>query len=72
MTESLPILVENTVQIAWDVLERAGEIDDAGHASRFLLKTVADLVTNGERRRLVLINRAIDAYRDYRKSQLVA
>jgi len=72
MTEPLPVLVENAVQIAWDVLERSGEIDDAGHASRFLLKAVADLVTKGERRRLMLINRAIEAYRDYRKTQLVA
>lgn len=72
MTEPLPILVENAVQIAWDVLERSGEIDHAGDASRFLLRTVADLVTKGERRRLMLVNRAIDAYRNNRKTRLVA
>ena len=72
MVQLLPILVENAVQNAWDVLERAGEIDDPGDASRFLLKTVADLVTKGERRRLILVNRAIDAYRRRRQAKLVA
>ena len=64
--------MENAVQIAWDVWEWSGEIDDPGDARRFLLKTVADLVTKGERRRLMLVNRAIDAYRHRRKSKLVA
>jgi hypothetical protein len=72
MTHLLPIFVENAVQIAWDVLERSGEIDDPGEASRFLLKTVADLVAKGERRRLMLVNRAIDGYRQSKKSKLVA
>jgi hypothetical protein len=67
MSEPLPILIENAVQIAWDVLERSGEIADPHDASWFLVKTVAELATKGERRRLVLINRAIDAYRRHRQ-----
>ena len=66
MTEPLPIVVENAVQIAWSVLERSGEIADAGEASRFLLRTVGELVRKGEHRKLVLVNRAIDAYRRHR------
>jgi hypothetical protein len=57
------ILIENSVQIAWDFLERSGEIDDPDEASRFLVQAVGELVLRGERRRLMLSNRAIDAYR---------
>ena len=68
MNEPLPILVENAVQIAWDVLERSGEITDSRDASYHLIKTVAELARKGERRRLMLINRAIDAYRKHRRA----
>lgn len=57
------ILIESSVQIAWDFLERSGEIDDPVEAGRFLLEAVGDLARKGERRRLLLSNRAIDAYR---------
>jgi hypothetical protein len=40
MTEPLPILIENSVQIAWDYLERAGEITQPGKASNFVLKEI--------------------------------
>jgi len=49
--------------MAWDYLEQSGQIFDAAEASRFLLKTVQEMVRQGERRKLVLTNRAIDAYR---------
>ena len=68
MSEPLPILVENVVQIAWDILERSGEIDDPYEASYFLAKTVARLARKGEQRRLMLINCAIDAYRQHRRA----
>ena len=68
MSEPLLILVENVVQIAWDVLERSDEITDPRDASYFLIKTVAELARRGERRRLMLINRAIDAYRKHRRA----
>ena len=37
MSEPLDILMDDSIQIAWDYLKRAGEIDDAAMASRLLL-----------------------------------
>jgi hypothetical protein len=65
MDEPLPILMENAIQIAWDYLERTGELGEPEIASRFLLDTVASMVRRGERRRLVLSNKAIDAYKRF-------
>ena len=62
MSEPLPILMENAIRIAWDYLEGTGQIDDAAFASRFLLNTVEEIVRKGERRRLVISNRAITAF----------
>ena len=66
MAEPLPILMENAVQIVWDYLGRSGELGDPEIASRFLLDTVESLVRRGERRRLLLSNKAIEAYRRFR------
>jgi hypothetical protein len=40
MAEPLPILMENAIQIAWDYLERTGELGEPEVASRILLDTV--------------------------------
>jgi hypothetical protein len=69
MAEPLPILVENAVQIAWDYLEATGEIEDGGVASRFLSETVEAMVRKGERRKLLLSNKAIDAYQRFKLTQ---
>ena len=61
MSENLSHLIEHSVQIAWDYLERTGQISDAAFASRFLSRTVEEMVRKGERRRLMLSNRAITA-----------
>jgi hypothetical protein len=53
--------MENSIRIAWDSLEFTGEIDDDAFASRFLMSTVEDMIGHGERRRLLLLNRAISA-----------
>ncbi len=71
MSEPLPWLIERSIQIAWDYLERAGEIADAAEASRFLQKAVDEMVMKGERRALMLANRAIEAYR-HRDLQLAS
>jgi hypothetical protein len=63
MSEPLPHLIEKSIQIAWDYLERTGEIEDESEANRFLMRSVDQMVMQGERRRLMLANRAIDAYR---------
>lgn len=65
MHEPLPILMENSIRIAWDYLERTGDLGDPEVASRFLLETVEQMVRKGERRRLLLSNNAIDAYRKF-------
>jgi hypothetical protein len=72
MEKPLPILVENCVQIAWDYLERSNEISDASFASRFLAKHIEALVRQGERRQLLLSNKAIIAYLQARESQKAA
>jgi len=51
MDQPLPILFENSIQIAWDYLERTGEIDDAFVASRFLSDTIGIMIRRGERRK---------------------
>jgi hypothetical protein len=66
MPEPLQILVERSIQIAWDYLERAGELGEPEVASRFLLDSVEEMVRHGERRQLVLSNKAIDAYKRFR------
>jgi hypothetical protein len=69
MKEPTPVLVKICVQIAWDYLERSGEIDHPFRASRFLELTIFTLVSQGERRRLMLTNKAIAAYRRLRQTQ---
>lgn len=65
MPEPLPILMENSIHIAWDYLERTGELGEPEEASRFLLDAVERMVRQGERRQLFLSNKAIDAYRQF-------
>ncbi|WP_312018193.1 hypothetical protein [Bradyrhizobium semiaridum] len=62
----MPVLVENAVQIAWDFLEGSGEIVDGYETSRFLVEYIGRLASGGERRKIMLANRAIDAYRKSR------
>jgi hypothetical protein len=72
MSEPLPILMENSVQIAWDYLERTGELGEPEVASRFLLDTIEVMVRRGERRRLILSNKAIDAYKQFKRQRRLA
>jgi hypothetical protein len=66
----LPILIENSLQIAWNYLERTGELGDPGVASRFLFDTIETMIRRGERRRLLLSNRAINDYKRFRAERL--
>jgi hypothetical protein len=72
MSERLPTLVENAVQIAWDYLEKTGQIDDPEITSWLLLDTIEHMVRCGERRRLALSNGAITAYERLRVEGLPA
>ncbi|WOH83312.1 hypothetical protein RX327_09320 [Bradyrhizobium sp. BEA-2-5] len=64
MGESVHILVEDAVQIAWDFLEASGEIIDGYETGRFLVNAVGRMALAGERRKIMLANRAIDACRN--------
>jgi hypothetical protein len=72
MSEHLPHLMEYAVQIAWDYLERTDQIADGAFASRFLMTTVEDMMRQGERRRLLLSNRAITTYERLKRRQKAA
>jgi len=62
MAQPLPTLIETSLQIAWDFLGGAGEISDQQQAAEFLLRNIQSQILSGERRTLMLSNRAITAY----------
>jgi hypothetical protein len=68
MNEAPPLLMEDSVQIAWDYLQQTGEIDDAPMAGKFLLDAVEQMIRTGERRRLMLSNNAIASYQRFKKA----
>jgi len=72
MSEPLPILVESSLQIAWDFLSGSGEIADPQQTAEFLLRNIRSQIFSGESRTLMLSNRAIDAYRQLPNLQLVS
>ena len=72
MTEPLPLLMENSIQIAWDYLEGTGELGDPEIAARFLTDAVETLIRRGETRKLMLANRAIDAYKRFKVERLLS
>lgn len=72
MTEPIPILMENALQIAWDYLEQTGQIEDPEFTTRFLLVAVEHLISRGERRQLALANLAIAAYERLDRTGLAA
>jgi hypothetical protein len=68
MSASLSQLLEDSFQIAWEYLERSGELGDAAAASRFLSDTIETMIRRGQRSRLALSNRAIAAYQRHRSA----
>ncbi len=68
---SLANLMEESLQIAWDYLERTGEIEDNWLASRYLGDAIELMIRQGQRSRLVLSNRAITAYLQFRDANIV-
>ena len=63
MTAHLPTLIESSLQIAWDYLDGIGELADQQQTAEFLLTNIQSQILRGERRTLVLSNRAIESYR---------
>jgi hypothetical protein len=70
MSISLFQLLEESFQIAWEYLERTGELGDAALASRFLSDSIEAMIRRGERSQLALSNRAISAYQRHRSSDV--
>jgi hypothetical protein len=68
MVVSLSQLLEDSFQIAWEYLERTGELGDDAAASRFLSDTIETMIRRGQRSRLALSSRAIRAYQRFRSS----
>jgi hypothetical protein len=68
MTISMSQLLEESFQIAWEYLERTGELGDGATASRFLSDAIETMIGQGQRSRLALCSRAISAYQRFRSS----
>jgi hypothetical protein len=66
-----PRLLAEAKQIAWEFLERSGEIDDSGEVDQFLTGKIEQMLGQGQRNRLVLSNRAIAAFREYRRTRTI-
>jgi hypothetical protein len=69
MTEPMPLLIDSSFEIAWDYLARTGELGDLMMASRFLIETIEVMVRRGERRPLMLANKAIATYQQSRRQE---
>jgi len=63
MIETPHDILEGSFRIAWDYLEATGELGERNRAVRFLLDNIGAAMNRGEFRKLLLSNRAIDAYR---------
>jgi len=72
MPEPVPLLMENSIQIAWDYLEGTDELGDPEVAARFLTDAIEILIRRGETRKLMLANRAIDAYKLFKAERLLS
>jgi len=60
---SIRCTVESAFFIAWSCLEQGGELGDPDQTANFLLDAIEAQLKRGERRQLMLANRAIDAWR---------
>jgi len=69
--DDAPLLMESAMQIAWDYLARSGEIDDPAEANRFLTDKIEFMIGQGQRNRLVLSNRAISAFQQYKLARTI-
>ena len=56
-------LIDQSFDIAWGVLLQSGDLGAPEASAKFLFREIVNMMKKGERRRLVLSNAAIDAYR---------
>jgi len=66
------MLMENSIQIAWDYLEATGELGEPENAARELLDIIEDMIRRGERRRILIANTTIDIYKRGRQAREVS
>ncbi|OAF10098.1 hypothetical protein AYJ54_11420 [Bradyrhizobium centrolobii] len=62
---SIRCVVENAFFIAWGFLEKSGELGEPDASANVILDTIEAQLKTGERRQLMLANRAITAYREH-------
>ena len=65
MIETPQQVLENSFRIAWDYLERTGELGEPETAAGVLLNAIGTMMSRGEYRKLLLSNRAITAYQSW-------
>lgn len=61
---SIRCTVESAFFIAWSFLEKSGEFGPPDTSANIILDAIEAQLKTGERRPLMLANRAIDAYRN--------
>ena len=69
MSQTLQYTIAESFQIAWDYLDATGELGSPDAAAGHLLDTIETMVRRGERRTLMLSNKAIAAYQRFRAEQ---
>ncbi|PDT89048.1 hypothetical protein CO669_15835 [Bradyrhizobium sp. Y36] len=60
---SIRCTVESAFFIAWSCLEQSGELGSPDESANVILDAIEAQLRTGERRQLMLANKAIDAYR---------
>ncbi|QAU50025.1 hypothetical protein [Bradyrhizobium guangzhouense] len=55
--------LEESFDIAWSFLEKSGELRGAAESADIILDSIEQQLRKGERRKLMLANRAISNYR---------
>jgi hypothetical protein len=60
---SIRCTVESAFFIAWSFLEKSGELGPPDASANIILDAIEAQLKTGDRRTLMLANRAIDAYR---------
>jgi len=66
-----PLLMEDSIRVAIDFLDRSGEIDDFDETFQFLVDQVGFMIAQGQRNKLLLANRAISAFQRYRRVRTI-
>lgn len=62
-------LAEDALQIAFNFLARSGEVDDPSETVGFLADKVEYMISQGQRNKLLLANRAIVAFQRFRQAR---